>query len=135
MIKNDLGESNCMHTILYFNDHKNAIIFPVNDKNDYIIWSRFNNSGYYYDENTYPHKFVRISLSEAAYIRPTDDDCGMMLTKNELNIFMNFLKSEYKYADWESKSGWDFILDYIEEEAYAKLNLQQPDYSKLETED
>ena len=135
MIKKDLGEADSMHHLIYLNDNKNAIIFPVNDKNDYIIWSRFKNAGYYYDKNTYPHKFVRISLRNPEYIRPIDDDSGMMLTRNELNMFINFLNSEYEYINWKSKSGWNFILDYIKEETYNKLDIEQPDYNKLETED
>ena len=132
MVKKDLGEGNCMHTILYFNNNKNAIIIPVNDKNDYIIWSRFKNPGYYYDECTYPHDFVRISLIKPEYIRPIDDDLGIYLTSTEMDCFINFLKSPVKYLYKSNKSVYDFILEYINGE--TNINLVEnsiPNYYNL----
>ena len=134
MTKKDLNESEYMHILLYLNNHKNAIIIPVNDKNDYIIWVRFKDPGYYYDECTYPHEFVRISLRDPKYIRPIDDDNGTILTKDELEIFITFMKQKYVYGKWIAESGWNFLLEYIENETYIKPDYSKlPDYTKLKT--
>lgn len=132
MVKKDLGEANCMHTILYFNNNKNAIIIPVNNKNNYIIWLRFKSPGYYYDECTYPHDFVRVSLIKPEYIRPIDDDSEIYLTFDEINCFIDFLKSPVKYLYESNKSVYDFILEYIKEETNTNLiGNCIPDYYNL----
>lgn len=147
MTREDLGESTCMHTLIYFNNNKNAIIFPVASNNRYIIISRFKNPGYYFDEQTYPHSFCRISLERPEYIRLTEDECNMKLSSEELNSFLTMLNNSYTghifidtensyYSDKDFQSGWDYILNYLSEETYDKdiLNLKIPNYETLEVE-
>lgn len=136
-----------MHTLIYFNDSKNAIIFPVASNNRYIIISRFKNPGYYFEEQTYPHVFCRISLECPEYIRLTEDECNMKLSSEELNSFLTLLNNNYNgyifineessyYPNKDFQSGWDYILNYLAEETYDKniLNLKKPNYEILEVE-
>lgn len=139
--RNTLGETNGISHIIYLENNKYAIIIPENNQNNYIVFSKFNNPGYYYNDQTYPHKYVRISLLSSKYIRPVDDDCNYYLLDDEKKMLMKNLQSPYsgyifiddKFHDKKDyESLWKYILDYIYGDTDTDIrNLKIPNYNML----